>query len=54
MKSVSYSECGEHPALTHLVHKGVVHEVRPTNTEVEDVDFLEDGIVEGIQKPGCV
>lgn len=32
----------------------MVHEVWPTNAEVQDIDLLQDGIVEGIQEPGSV
>jgi len=34
-----------------LVHKGLVQEVRPSDTEVKDVDLLENSVVEGIQEP---
>lgn len=32
----------------------MVHEVWPTNAEVQDIDLLQDGVVEGIQEPGSV
>ena len=34
-----------------LVYEGLVQEVWSSNAEVEDIDLLEDGIVEGIQEP---
>ena len=37
--------------MTHLVNKGLVHEVGAANTEVEDVDLLEDCVVECIEEP---
>ena len=39
---------------THLIHKRMVHKVWSTNTQVQDVDFLQYGIVECIQEPGGV
>ena len=38
----------------YLVHERLVEEVWSSDTEVKNIDFLQDGIVEGIQKPGCV
>ena len=32
----------------------MVHEVGSADTEIEDVDFLQDGVVEGIEEPGSV
>lgn len=32
----------------------MVHEVGAADAEVEHVDLLQDGVVEGIQEPGCV
>ena len=32
----------------------MIHEVRSTDAEVEDVDLLQDGIVECVQEPWCV
>ena len=32
----------------------MVHEVGSADTEIEDVDFLQDGVVEGVQEPGSV
>ena len=39
---------------TDLINKRLVEKVRPSDTEIEDVDLLQDGIVEGIQEPGGV
>lgn len=36
---------------TNLVHKGVIHEVGATNAQVEHINFLQDGVVECVQKP---
>ena len=36
---------------THLVNKGLVEEVRPTYAQVEHINALENGIVEGIEEP---
>ena len=38
----------------YLVHERLVEEVWSSDTEVKNIDFLQDGIVEGIQKPGRV
>lgn len=35
----------------YLVHKGVVHEVRASDAEVEDVNLLQDGVIKRVQKP---
>ena len=43
-----------HVYNTDLLNKGLVEEVRASNAEIQDVDFLQDGIVEGVQKPGGV
>lgn len=32
----------------------MVHEVGAADAEVEYVDLLQDGVVEGVQEPGCV
>lgn len=32
----------------------MVHEVGAADAEVKHVDLLQDGVVEGIQEPGCV
>ena len=40
--------------LPHLVHEGLVHEVRAPDAKVEDVDLLHDGKVEGVQELACV
>ena len=32
----------------------MVHEVRPPDAEVENVDLLQDGVVKGIKEPGSV
>lgn len=32
----------------------MIHEVWPTNAEVQDIDLLQDGIIEGIQEPRSV
>lgn len=32
----------------------MVHEVRTTDAEVQNVNLLEDGVVERVQKPGGV
>ena len=32
----------------------MVHEVGPPDAEVENVDLLQDGVVEGIKEPGSV
>ena len=34
-----------------LVHKRLVQEVRPSNAEVEHINLLQNGVVEGIKKP---
>lgn len=39
---------------TDLVHEGVVHEVGAADAQVEHVDLLQDGVVEGVQEPGRV
>lgn len=51
---VSNSKTNEKENKEHLIHKWMVHEVWPTNAEVQDIDLLKDGIVEGIQEPGSV
>lgn len=35
----------------YLVNKGMVHEVRAADAEVENVNLLQDGIIKGVQKP---
>lgn len=37
--------------LLYLINKRVVHEVRAPDTEVENVNLLQDGVVEGVQEP---
>ena len=32
----------------------MVHEVRPPDAEVENIDLLQDGVVKGIKEPGSV
>ena len=44
----------EKACSTHLIHKRMIHEVGSTDAEVEDVDLLQDGVVEGVQEPWCV
>ena len=38
----------------NLVHKGLVEEVWSPDAQIEDVDFLQNGVVEGVQEPGGV
>lgn len=38
----------------YLVNKWLIHEVRSSNTQVENIEFLVDGVVEGIKKPGGI
>ena len=40
--------------LCNLVDKGLVEEVRSPNTEVQDVDPLQYGVVECVEEPGGV
>lgn len=32
----------------------MVHEVRPADAEVENVDLFQDGVVESVEEPRCV
>ena len=38
----------------NLVHKGLVEEVRSPDAQIEDIDLLQNGVVEGVQEPGGV
>ena len=40
--------------LPHFVNERLVHEIRTPDTQVQNMDLLHDGIVEGVQEPGCV
>jgi hypothetical protein len=40
--------------LQYLIDKRLVHEVRPPDAEIQDVNPLHDGVVEGVQEPGGV
>ena len=35
----------------HFIHERVIHEVRPADGQVQHVDFLQDGVVEGVEEP---
>jgi hypothetical protein len=41
-------------AIRYLIDKRLVHEVRPPDAEIQDVNPLHDGVVEGVQEPGGV
>jgi hypothetical protein len=41
-------------AIQYLIDKRLVHEVRPPDAEIQDVNPLHDGVVEGVQEPGGV
>lgn len=47
----SMGPCRDGP---NLVDEGVVHEVGAANAQVQYVNLLQDGVVEGVQEPGCV
>lgn len=34
--------------VLYLVNKRMVHEIWSTNTQIQHIDFLQDGIVKGI------
>ena len=36
---------------TDLVNKWLIHEIRSADTQIENVHFLHDGIIESIKKP---
>ena len=38
----------------YLIDKGVIHEVRSSNAQVQHVDLLQNSIVERVQEPGRV
>ncbi len=38
-------------SVFYLINKRVVHEVRTPNTEVENVNLLQDGVVKSIKEP---
>ena len=38
----------------NLVDEGVVHEVGAANAQVQYINLLQDGVVEGVQEPGRV
>ena len=38
-------------SYTNLIDKGLIKEVGSSNAEIEDIDLLQNGIVEGIKKP---
>ena len=42
---------GRGDQLFYLVDKGLIHEVGPANAEVQYMDLLHDGVVEGVQEP---
>lgn len=39
---------------SNLVDEGMVHEVGAANAQVQYVNLLQDGVVEGVQEPGRV
>lgn len=43
-----------HSGRTNLVDERVVHEVGAPDAQVQHVDLLQDGVVEGVQEPGRV
>ena len=43
-----------HSFWTNLVNKRLIHEIRSSNAQVQNIHFFQDCIVKSIQKPRCV
>jgi hypothetical protein len=52
LSASTVQQIGHH--LRYLIDKRLVHEVRSPDAEIQDVNPLHDGVVEGVQEPGGV
>ncbi len=52
LSASTVQQIGHH--LQYLIDKRLVHEVRPPDAEIQDVNPLHDGVVKGVQEPGGV